>query len=332
MELTFDVLIVSTGRVNLLEKCLDSIFLQKPKLLNMVLVLTHREDLETISFLERQKKNRSIKSIVVDVFPSPGASRNILIKESSANYIQFLDDDAYLPSQYYSKVLERLKKTNCIILGGPDRSPLDGDNFQKTFELALENKFVMGSTWERHSTKSGIVKMASEHQLTLCNLWINKKFIDEKNIYFNEDHKRCEENEFLKRISLIAQELVYDSNLYVYHQRRESWQDLIRIHFLSGFYRGVVSIEDLLQFRGIFVLPFIGGMVLLFGLIFNFELLALGFFLHAFPTLYFGLVYSYKLNDFKVVYYTFKIIWSIQVSFSLGIVFGFLKGLKNYVR
>lgn len=327
MTLNFDVLIASTGRIHLLEKGLDSIFLKRPKELNYVRVLTQREDLETIAFVEEQSKHRSIKLIIVDKMPNPGATRNILIQQSESTYLHFLDDDAMVSSNYYKNAILRLQKTNCLILGGPDRSPLDGNTFQKTFEYILTQKFVMSDTLMRHSTESNIVKIASEYDLTLCNLWIKRSVFEEYSLKFNELFKRCEENEFLKSAAQRKIQFIYDSNLYVYHYRRERWIDLLRIHYVSGIYRGIISVEDLLQFRTIFIIPFITGLILVWSIFFSWKLLVLGLVIHAIPTGIIGVKSTIKTQDLKSFIYTFKIVWCIHIGFSLGMVWGFCKGL-----
>ena len=326
MEFTFDVLIASYDRSEILKTCLESIELSRSKNLVNVIVLTQREDIETIEILNNFSLNLPIVPLVVDTKLSPGASRNYLVKNSTSKFLQFLDDDAFLPESYYSDFFKFIENQPFDILGGPDQSPLNGGLRQKVLGKILERSFVMGPTSKRHSIKSKVLENASEVDLTLCNLWIRRDIFIKDNHYFDEDILRCEENLFLERLHESKYKMFYVPYLFVFHRRRDHLIDLAKIQFKSGYYRGITFFLDKNTFKNFFMFPILTGFLLT---VFPYlpEMLQLWLILlHSVFAIIISLNIMIELKSVKSFFISWLMIVIVHFFFSVGIFFGSVKG------
>lgn len=328
MKEEFDVLIASYDRALVLRKCLESVRDIMPESLKNIIVLTQREDVETIELLDSLSKELPLIKIVVDNKISPGASRNKLINNSSAEFLQFLDDDAFLPKDYYKRINKLFCNESFDVLGGPDQSPNDGRLNQIILGKVLESSFVMGPTFARHSTKSYFNKDADEVILTLCNLWVKRSLFTDDEHYFDEEILRCEENLFLERLNDYIK--IYDPELFVFHKRRDSLSELAKIQFKSGYYRGVTFSIDAKTYKPFFLIPIITGVLLvIFPYIPSF-LQSILIVFHLVLTSIVSLNIMVETKQVESFFISWFMITIIHFFFSLGILFGSIKGrFKN---
>jgi GT2 family glycosyltransferase len=330
MDFTFDVLIASYDRSEILKTCLKSIELSKSKYLVKVIVLTQREDLETIEIIKLFSHSLPVVPLIVDKKIPPGASRNYLVQNSTSKFLQFLDDDAFLPEHYYSEFFKFIETQPFDILGGPDQSPIDGSLQQKVLGKILEASFVMGPTSKRHSIKSEVLLNASEVDLTLCNLWIKRDIFIKGNHCFDENILRCEENLFLEQLQQSKYKMLYVPQLYVFHKRRDHLIDLAKIQFKSGYYRGITFFLDRNTFKNFFMFPILTGFLLT---VFPYlpETLQLGLILlHSVLAIVISLNVMVELKSVKSFFLSWLMIIIVHFFFSVGIFFGSVKGrIKN---
>jgi GT2 family glycosyltransferase len=326
MDFTFDVLIASYDRPEVLKTCLESIESNKRNELKNILVLTQGEDIETIKLVRSFSNKLPVKLITSETKLPPGASRNLLVKNSNAEYLQFLDDDAYLSNDYYTYFFDFINNQNFDVLGGTDQSPHNGNLKQKVLGKVLGSRFVMGPTSKRHSSKNKVELHAGEVDLTLCNLWIKKEVFTQGNNFFNESIMRCEENIFLEKLKQSDYRMLYVPELYVHHKRRDHLIDQGKIQFKSGYYRGLAFHIDKNTFKPFFLFPMLTGFLLTFFPYLP-EQLQIGLILlHSFFAVITSLNIMVELKSLESFFLSWAIIIIVHVFFSIGIFFGSVKG------
>lgn len=209
----FSIVIVTYNRKKDLEKCLESIKRQSCAYPYEVIVIFNGE----LSYLEKTKSSNPSAKIFYTPSVLPSAARNFGISKCQGEYILFLDDDCTLSPDYFKNLNF---EENWDVLGGPDQTPLDADEFQKTFGQVLASPLCMGKTSRRHSisSKAGI-QNADDSKLILGNLWFKSKIFKIDGHRFDSEFFRNEENFLLKKLKLEGKVIKYDPSLYVFHYR-----------------------------------------------------------------------------------------------------------------
>jgi glycosyltransferase involved in cell wall biosynthesis len=209
----FSIVIVTYNRKKDLEKCLASIKRQTCAYPYEVIVIFNGE----LSYLEKTKSSNPTAKIFYTPSVLPSAARNFGITKCQGEYILFLDDDCALSADYFKNLNF---EGDWDVLGGPDQTPPEANDFQKTFGQVLASPFCMGKTYRRHSisSKSGI-QNSNESNLILGNLWFKTKIFTVDGHRFDSEYFRNEENFLLKKLKLEGKVFKYDPSLYVYHYR-----------------------------------------------------------------------------------------------------------------
>ena len=251
----YDVLIATYNRGELLKNCLESFPTDPPEGLKKVIFITLANDQDTELAIKETMKPYDTEIIKVNEILKPGASRNIMIEKSSADYLAFLDDDILIPEDYFQKCLKIVKENQFDIFGGPDNSPQNDSLRQKIIGDILAHPFAMGPTSARHACRGNNPVVADETKLTLCNMWMKREILMDSHLRFSENLRRCEENQLLEELSSLGYIMHYVPDMFIYHHRRESLLAMARIQYLSGYYRSVCFYLNHSTFKFFFLAP-----------------------------------------------------------------------------
>lgn len=317
----------SFGRAEVLKQALDQIEKLRPQRLKNLYLLVSKNDDETESLL-RNYPSLSIKKQLVDAVCSPGATRNLLVEQASSPWLCFMDDDTVVSEKYFEVAEQIIDSENLDVFGGPDQA-LGKELTQLVLGEILSEFLVMGPTYKRHKKFAFPNKSASEIDLTLCNLWMNAEVFNHKKNRFNESLNRCEENLLLDQLSASEFKIAYFPQLYLYHRRRNRWQDMINIQLKSGYYRGLILTFSESYFKPFFLIPIVTGF-LLFVLPFVSPKIFLKLVsIHLILSVFVSLKIGWKLKSVKGMILAFIYIIIIHCSFSMGCFIGWLKGVFN---
>ena len=99
-----------------------------------------------------------------------GEARNRGLELVESDWVFFLDDDAYIISNYFDHLLPLLHKEGIDVIGGPDTAAKNMTTWSEALAIALASPFCTGKTFSRHSSQGKMLKMATEETLTSCNL------------------------------------------------------------------------------------------------------------------------------------------------------------------
>lgn len=245
------VIIITQGRLKLLMKCLESLR-QFPEGVEIVLV-SNGEVLDSgaRAFLEENFKNHKILEST-EVFAA-GKARNWALAEADpSEWVFFIDDDAYLPQNYWTTVMKYLGQKEVDVLGGADVTPPDMSYFAKAVAITLMSPFCTGLTFSRHYPLGKKIQFATEENLTSAQLWVRRKILDE--VKLPEGYRRGEESYFLKELSDKNVGMYYHPQLKLFHYRRDSLRQIVKINFQGGFFRSLMMREKS-GFSGSYYLP-----------------------------------------------------------------------------
>lgn len=316
------VIIITQGRLKLLMKCLESLK-QFPDESEIILV-SNGETLESEArlYLEQNFKNHKILESV-EVFAAGKARNWALSHAAPSDWVFLIDDDAYLPQNYWTTAMKYLGQKEVDVLGGPDITPRDMGYFAKSLAITLMSPFCTGLTFSRHYPLGKKIQFATEENLTSAQLWIRRKILDD--VQFPEHFKRGEESYFLKELSDKNVGMFYHPQLKLFHYRRENLWQVVKINFLGGFFRSQMM-KQKSGFSGSYYLPSL--FVLLHFLVFY----DLGIFLELVKiyTLLIGCIslgISQRQREFMAFPLVFFLHYIIVVSYGLG----FLRGRLNKI-
>lgn len=256
------VLIVTYKREALLLNCLNSLR-QLEEFFDLELILfVNGQGLNSGAYDEIQSKFKSL-TVLEEKRVTPGVARNKAMKMATGDWIFFIDDDASLPEGYGASVFKIFSEHgDWESFGGPDAVTKNSDTFQQSLAIALSSPFCTGPTYRRHSPQNKDIYLGSEKDLTSCHLWVKRDAVQRNGIIFAEEFHRGEETTFLQDLACAGISLWVVPRLWVFHERRKTFSELLRPLFYGGYYRSAIS-PRLFQ---VFALPSL--MVLGHGLLF----------------------------------------------------------------
>lgn len=257
---TVSVLIATYNRPGLCARAVRSVFAAAPfaRELDLEIVAgVNGLDKETSNVLRELRKsapNVRLNIVEFDERLTPAACRNRLLGHTHGDWIYFLDDDAYVDPDFFTK-FSGLKDLDAFAaVGGPNLNPPGADAFQTTASRALASRFATYFSSARY-VPLGEARVCSEEALILCNLFVRREVLREDSFL---DSLVCgEENWMLLELKKRGHHFAYDPDLYVWHERRPDLASFVRQVFKYGFGRGQIFRKRPSGLRPAHVLPLI---------------------------------------------------------------------------
>ena len=187
----------------------------------------------------------------------------------------------------------------------------------------------MGHTFARHSKQTKITRDANELTLTLCNLFLDRNWLQNNNLNFPEKMFRCEENLLFDQMKNAGAKMSYFPELFVYHFRRTNLLDIFILQLKSGFYRGIHLSHPDSIFKKAFIIPILTGFSLVILPLFFPSLFLSLIKLHLFLNILVNIVVFLKSNSALSFVYGLFFIPIIHLGFSIGVSVGWVQGKLN---
>lgn len=172
-----------------------------------------------------------VKTIVTGPV-SPGAKRNMGVKNSNAEFCAFIDNDAYPRSDWLTNALKYFEDLTVGGVGGPGLTP-EADGFMQKAGGYVLSSFMVGSLSSRYKTKNCF----ESNDIHSCN-FIAIKAAVEKAGGWNEKYWPGEDTLMCLAIKKIGKKLLESSDIVVYHHRRSLFKQHLRQHSRFGEHRG----------------------------------------------------------------------------------------------
>lgn len=174
----------------------------------------------------------------------PAAARNRLLDGLFAGspgvpaeeWLFFLDDDAYLPENYFDcfrAAWDRYPAAS--VIGGPNLTPPESARFQAAVGSVLSSVFGAYTSHARYRP-IGHTRLSDEQSLILCNLLIRRDALQD--LRFPEDFLCNEENWLLQDLARRRREIIHAPALIVWHERRGDLRRFVRQVLNYGVGRG----------------------------------------------------------------------------------------------
>jgi len=267
------VIVVSHGRTDWLERCLLSVAraveIAKGSGANLnvkLRVMINGED--EPSFVRASEVCGHLEGIQADVVyrrivTTPGNARNELLRNETAEWICFVDDDAFVPENYFVRWLLN-DLASFAAIGGPNLTPPGATAFAEAAGLALSSQWATYLSFRRYRAMrqgSPASMRCGEESLILCNLFVRRTALGRDP--FPSELSCGEENVMLERIAASGGHLSHDPGLVVFHERRGDPRAFMRQVFFYGRSRAYFGIQGSVRLRLAHLLPPLacGGLV-----------------------------------------------------------------------
>lgn len=258
-----------------------------------------------------------------------GEARSELIKIASGEFLCFLDDDVEPTLDYLQKCEQILKfYENVDVFGGPDQTRSDASEFQLVLGEVMKTFLAMGPTTKRHSANKKEDFKANEISLILCNLWIRKEIFD-LGFDFPKGYVRNEENILLGQLERAGKKMIYSSDLYVYHERKNKLKKLVKATFYSGAYRTYGFFDETKTIKWHFLVPQIALLTFLLTPLVNINVFLLFFAIYLMTVFYFSIRSAIRAKAPHKFYLAVAFYFVYNFVYAFGMFYGYYKALKD---
>jgi succinoglycan biosynthesis protein ExoA len=242
VNLSVDVVLATQNRPELLRRCLKSLgeaaaLCEFPVAVRLCVnggfhesARIAGETLKLFPFLKTQVE-------VIGESLRAGAARNRLLQDCAAEWIFFIDDDAYVERDFFlrfNRALAAQPKTDAI--GGPNLTPRGSNGFQHASGAVLSSRFAAARSAARYSPTMSRRGFCSEADLISCNLFVRRSAF--ARLQFSELLVSGEENWLMQDLTAHGWSLFYEPELFVWHERRGDFRQFIRQIYRYGVGRG----------------------------------------------------------------------------------------------
>lgn len=186
-----------------------------------------------IILLPDTKPSDEIKNVkVIPTGPlTPGAKRNIGVKNSKGEVLAFIDSDAYPRKDWLKNALKYLKD-DVAAVGGPGLTPPSDSLMQKASGYILSS-FMVGGLSRRYKAS----KPVYSDDIHSCNFIALKSIIKEVGGW-NEKYWPGEDTLLCLAIKKTGKKMIEAPDVIVYHHRRPLFKEHLRQIAGFGLHRG----------------------------------------------------------------------------------------------
>jgi GT2 family glycosyltransferase len=261
---------------------------------------------------------------------TPGEARNRLLKDEKADWIYFIDDDAFVDPGIFDRFQKALlKNPEASVMGGPNLTPAGSSSFQKNLGAALSSRFATFKTVDRYLA-FGEARFCGEEALILCNLFVRHSVLPENP--FPTDLICGEENHLLRRLTEQGVTLIHSPDLSVSHERRGTLSKLITQVTHYGISRGQSMVHERRARHWAYALPsvcVITGLILLARWALGFGLSPALVILTSFYILLSLAAAIRARSPGTSVLFIACLFFFIHVSYGVGVILGIARGVAR---
>jgi glycosyltransferase involved in cell wall biosynthesis len=222
MQKKIDIVIATRGRPWLLEKCLTSLKFAIPSQADFqiqILLCISGGDDSSRAVAESFQSELPLLLHLERPFLNAAAARNKLIPYFSADWLFFIDDDAFVENDFFSIFKRCLDaEPDAVCIGGPNFTPRASSSFQHASGAVLSSRFGAAKSSVRYASDKPKRFGCGEESLILCNLFVRADIMTGRR--FPEGLASNEENWLLLDLMKSGHSLTYQPELFVWHERR----------------------------------------------------------------------------------------------------------------
>jgi succinoglycan biosynthesis protein ExoA len=180
----------------------------------------------------------------------PGAARNPLIDRATGELLLFLDDDVTVPPDLLRRLATAAARyPEASVFGGPNETPSSSSRFQVVQGAVLSSLMGSGPVSRRYGARQP--GLADERWFTLCNLAVRRDAM----LPFVTHLVCAEENALLAGLRRRGEQMRYEPDLRVFHDRRPRVRSFAAQMFKYGRGRGGLLRRDPRTLRAAYLAP-----------------------------------------------------------------------------
>ncbi len=225
--------------------------------------LEYNEELYEIIVLPDANEDDNIEGVKVVPTGSltPGAKRNIGMREAKGEILAFIDSDAYPRRDWLKNALKYLKG-DVVAVGGPGVTPPNDTLMQKASGYVLSS-FMAGSVSRRYRSRDPVYS----DDIHSCNFVALRSIIEEVGGW-NERYWPGEDTLLCLAITRRGKKMIEAPDVVVYHHRKPLFRKHLKQIARFGLHRGFFARKFGGNSRKIFYfMPSIMVLLLVIGLI-----------------------------------------------------------------
>ena len=165
-----------------------------------------------------EEKEFSECKIIPTGIVTPGAKRNIGMKNAQGEIYAFSDADAYPDRNWLKNAIPYLNDDSIAILGGPNLAPPDSNLLQKIIEDILSSRVGAGNV----SVRCSIKNEQDINLLASCNMIIPKRTFSKLNHGWEEAFILGEDARLCYEVRELGKKVRYAPDVINYHHRRST--------------------------------------------------------------------------------------------------------------
>lgn len=231
-----------------IKRCLESLYdidIEKE-----IIIVNDGSTDNTLTIVEKFKKEHESENIKVVSQENKGLSeaRNRGLKESSGNYVSFIDSDDFVEKSLYEKMIKEVMADNVDF--GIGRFKYCTENDKK--QIDIEEKPLEEKALNEHGVKTGKkwLRILKKHDKYGPEVWddiYRREFLIKNNLYFKPG--RLHEDEiFTLEVFLKAEKVkYYDISFYYYLQREESITKTKNLKNFIDMEKNIHDIQELIE-------------------------------------------------------------------------------------
>ncbi|MBU3966069.1 MAG: glycosyltransferase [Euryarchaeota archaeon] len=223
------------------------------------------DNFEIIVLPDHEHSTLSQVKIVATGEVSPGKKRNTGEKNSTGEFLAFIDSDAYPQKEWLKNAMRYFNDSDIAAVGGPGITPEEDPILEKAGGYVLSS-FMMGGLSNRFRLGKSIVSK----DIHSCN-FIARRSIIEKIGGWNERYWPGEDTLICLNIEKAGKKMLESIDVVVYHHRRPLFTKHLKQVSRFGMHRGFFAKrfpETSLRFN--YFIPSILVVFMLIGSVFSF--------------------------------------------------------------
>ena len=234
-----------------LRECLDSVFNQTYKNIEVIAVNDGSTDNSYNILMEYSRKYDNIK-IISQENKGQAAARNKGIEQASGKYVHFLDSDDYLDPVTYENLVGKMEKYNLDLIRFAAKPFTDGIDYhvipnQYDFSKYYDSGTVYGKVAFLKSLQKTLLQ--KEFSASPCLFVVTRKTLVENDIKFDTSGVKYEDELFTLEVFLNSNRVMYDPGFY--YKRRYRANSLMttideKVSF-DSYYYVIFELEKLLN-------------------------------------------------------------------------------------
>lgn len=226
-EFSISVIIPVLNEENHISPCLDSILSQTRRHIEVIVVDNGSSD-GTVELVEKFVKMDNRVRLIREDKKGIVVAKNRGIKEARGKVIAFTDADCVAVVSWLGSLIKHFQGPRVGSVGGPSISPKDDTVLGNIIINSLSCCFP---AWKRFCEVSGGFREIDFNPP--CNVMYPKRVFDELG-GFKEDLYPFEDEEMICRIKDKGYKVYYDPDAIVYHYRKTSVPDVLKLSYRTG--------------------------------------------------------------------------------------------------